>query len=642
VSRRLVGVFGHGDSATRRRLAGALPSMGATAVDLGPLRVAYTGPPPAAGEELCLLDGCVDNAAEVAAALAHPAPGDDLRACERMLSAGYQRWGSELVARLRGDFLLLIWDAKRGEGLLARDQLGVRCAYLHDDAADALCFASEMHDLLALLPARPRPDTAGVAHWLAISNRPGSHTLFAGIRRLNPGCMLLLDERGARERRYWAPRFIEPTPLPSALLSEQVRDELTRAVARRMPSDGGAVVLMSGGLDSASVAAIASELAPGEVSAYAGVFPDHPAVDESELIAELRDTLALAGVTAEVRSGGLLAGVLDSIAAHGAPPAAWGDFWTLPLLSAAASSGARVALGGDGGDELFAARAYLLADDVRAGRLLTAYAHSLELPGAGARPPRRQVARVIASRGLAGALPYRLHDALSRPFAARGLPPWIGRECARAVVDSDDPLAWKRLDGPRWWAHAAHGLTRGVEEAGLFEHHRRRAIKAGLEARHPLFDLDLVETVLRTTPDASFDRMRNRPLLRQSMSGCLPDSVRLRPAKAWFDSLIVDCLTGADGVAVRRLLTDPHAELRAYVDQRAMQADLFDTRSTEAARGFGWMHQVWRLLTMECWLRSEATGGRRPTLTGGLATTRPRVVLKPAIRQPLERAGQPA
>ncbi len=629
MKRRLAGIFDRSGSAASARLSSVFAPEQATVLERGPLRVAFSGPAPGARAPLCLFDGFLDNASDIASALGLPpvTDGDGL-GCEELLAVGYRRWGRQLVPRLRGDFLLLIWDDERQEGLIARDQLGARCAYLHG-ISDRLHFASELPELLALLPARPCPDPASIAHWLAVSNRPGAATLFAGVRRLNPGSMLMLDRDGAHEHRYWTPRFVEPIELPRAQLADRVRAGIAQAVRRRVEHDGRTGVLMSGGLDSASVAAVAVEQAPGEVSAYAGVFPEHPAVDESSLISELREALGLPGMTAEVRSGGLLASVLESIGAWGEPPRAWGDFWTLPLLRAAASDGVRVALGGDGGDELFAARAYLLADSVRSGRFRDAHALALELPGAGERPARQQVAKVLGRSAVAGALPYRLHDALLRPLATRRAPAWLRRQPARTMTDTDDPVAWKRLDGPRWWAHAAHGLTRGVEEAGVFEHQRRRAALAGLEARHPLFDLDLLELVLRQPPKASLDRHRNRPLLRASMVGMLPDSVRMRPAKAWFDSLIVDCLSCDDGLAVRRLLTEPRAELRAYVDMETMRSALFSPRVSEQGRSFAWMHQVWRLLTAECWLRAEASSTSN-WLPAGLQASPARVEVQSA------------
>jgi hypothetical protein len=177
----------------------------------------------------------------------------------------------------------------------------------------------------------------------------------------------------------------------------------------------------------------------------------------------------------------------------------------------------------------------------------------------------------------------------------------------RTLRNSRGTLAWKQLDGPRWWAHTAHGLTRGIEETGVFEHQRRRASVAGLRARHPLFDLDLVELCLRQPPEASFDPHRNRPQLRAAMAGLLPDSVRLRPGKAWFDSLVIDCLVGADGPAVRALLSDPRAELGAYVDLRRLHDELPIATPPQDGARFGWMHLIWRLLTAECWLRLQAS-----------------------------------
>jgi asparagine synthase (glutamine-hydrolysing) len=602
MTRRLAGIFDPTARADRSRLAGVLAPDEASSLDRGSLHLVFSGPAPPSREPLCLLDGFLDNASELAGTLGIAADA----APEEILACGYRRWGQGLLPRLRGDFALLLWDGDHGEGMIARDQLGVRSIYLHEDSG-RIFFACEIHSLLALLPTRPQPDPVSVAHWVAASNRPGPHTLYTGVRRLNPGSALLLDRHGARERRYWAPRFAEPLEMSPPELAQHMRTALDRAVARRIDTGGRTGVLMSGGLDSASVAAIAAEQAPGQVRAYAGVFPEHPAVDESSLICELRDTLGLPGMNAEVRPGGLLASALESLAAWELPLLGWGDFWTLPLLRAAAARGVRMTIGGDGGDELFGPRAYLLADRLRAGHPRDALRLARELPGAGDRAPLGQLAAVLKNWALVGAIPYGLHSVLRRPSASTGTPVWLGKTATRDLLASDEPLAWKRLEGPRWWAHVAHGLTRGVEETGVFEHQRRRAALAGLEARHPLFDLDVLELCLRQPPTATFNRHRSRPVLRESMAGRLPDSVRLRSAKAWFDSLIVDCLRGPDERSVRRLLCDPKAELRAYVDCDGVRRALLEpSRMVDRTDSFQWMHHVWRLVTAECWLRAQA------------------------------------
>jgi asparagine synthase (glutamine-hydrolysing) len=621
VSRWLAGTFDPRGRLNPERLTRAASRSEATIVELGPLRLAYGGSRPDAEEPWCLLDGYLDNAADLGAAL----DISDNRSPERLIAAGWRRWGPGVLGRLRGDFVVVIWDARRGEGLLARDQLGARSLFLHG-SVEGLCFAGEVRDLLALLPTRPAPDPVGLAHWLAMSDRPGGATLFEGIRRLDPATALLLDRDGVREQVYWTPRFTDLLTGAEEDIVAEIRVALDRAVGRRLDPDRPTGVLMSGGLDSASVAAVAAAQAPDAVLAYAGVFPEHPAVDEADLVDELREALRLGGVTAEVRPGGLLASAVDAAHRWSMPLVGWGDFWVLPLLRAAAADGVRVVLGGDGGDELFGARSHLLADRLRSGHPLQAMRLAWELPGAGYGPPKREILAMLGNVAVTGALPYGLHRLLHGPFAGRGVPRWLRGQTRRDLVQSSDPLAWKRLDGPRWWADIAHGLTRGIEQTGVFEQQRRTAATAGLDARHPLLDLDLVELGMRQPPLASFHRYLNRPVLRAGMAGLVPDAVRLRPQKILFDSLLVDSLAGPDGAAVRQLLADPQAELGAYVDLPAMRRDLLDSDRRRHEQPFRWMWQVWRLCTAECWLRSQCPTGRPHG--EGLRPSAPRVTLK--------------
>jgi asparagine synthase (glutamine-hydrolysing) len=623
MTRWLVGVFDPSGRVDSSRLSRALDPHEATLADAGPLRVACSGPASDARGRLCLLDGFLDNAAELSRALELPADTPT----EQLLATGWMRWGTDLLPRMRGDFALLVWDAERGEGLLARDQLGVRSLFLHESSG-ALSFASEIRHLLALLPRVPPPDPVGVAHWVAISGRPGPGTLYAGIRRLDPGTALLLSRECVREHRYWAPQYAEPLDLPQPELVEGLREAIGCAVTRRLDTQGITGVLMSGGLDSSAVAAVAAARATsGRVAAYSAEFPDHPAVDESELIDELRSALALRGASAEVRTGGLVASAMDWIDTWRVPLTSWGEFWAGPLLRAASGAGVRMVLGGDGGDELFGCRVYLLADRLRAGHPREVLALARALPGAGDHPPRRALAQAVLRFGLAGAIPGGVHGAIGRRSTAGSAPGWLLPTTMRDLIESDDPSAWKRLEGPRWWAHDAHVLTRGVEELGVFESHRRRAALAGLHNRHPLFDLDLLELGLRQPPRASFDRYRDRPLLRASMAGLLPDSVRLRPRKALFDSLLVDSLMGPDTLAVRALLSGPRAELAAYVQMEEMRRTLLDPGPSGASNPFRWMYQVWRLVNAECWLRSQAQNGS-DALRGELQASEPRVALR--------------
>ncbi len=576
------------------------------------LSVSYDGPRSDERDVLCLFDGHLDNGTELATELGRAGAAG---AAGTLLAEGYRRWGLGLPSRMRGDFVLLVWDREKCEGLIARDQLGARPAYLHRESG-VLRFANELQPLLATLPRRPQPDRAGVAHWITASSRPGTGTLYAGVDRLGAGEMVVLEPGGARTTRYWEPRYEEPLDVPADELAERVREGLRVAVGRRLAPDAPTGVLLSGGLDSSAVAAVAVEVGGGDrVRACSASFPDHPIADETELIAGLRESLGLGGPLVAGRASGLVESATAYTAAWGAPLLGWGDFWTLPLLRAAAAEGVVNVLGGDGGDELFGPRQNLIAEALRRGRPRRAMTVAGALPGAGPHVPRRDVAAMLASQALL-ALPLRLHRRVLEWRERGRRPSWLHPATARALRESDDPVAWKRLDGPLWWADVAHGIAHGLDEAGIFEHQRNRAAMAAVEARHPLLDLDLVGLCLRQAPLATLDRRFTRPVLRQSVAGLVPDAVRLRPSKARFESLVVDCLTGAEAATVRSLLTGPEAAIREYVDQERMERDLLDGAGELEPGSFHWMWLVWRLLTAEVWLRSESSGLQLfPTLT---------------------------
>jgi asparagine synthase (glutamine-hydrolysing) len=573
--------------------------------DADGLRMADPGPATGTGV-ICRFDGFLDNSGELRRAVGEgPGKGDEGAA--DLVARAYERFGAEAVERLRGDFAILLWDPARRRGLLARDQLGVRPLFVAERGG-TLRFATELQRLIDLLPGRPGPDRVGVAHWITAGRRPDLGTLYMGVRRLGPAEMLVFENGGRRSRRYWTPRYAEPSTAGPEESAAEIREMLQVGARRRLGATGPTAVLLSGGLDSSSVAAASAAVSPGSLLALSARFPEHPVVDESELIDELRARLGIDGPFVDVRPGGLLAGALSHQAEVGVPLLSWGDFWGEPLLRAAVGKGAVMVFGGDGGDELFAPRIDLIADTLRAGRPRRARALLDRFPGAGPSVPRRQVYRAFGSQALT-ALPNPVLGPLLARRERRDAPGWLRPATRRDLFAAADPVAERRLSGPLWWSTAAHGLSMGLEANGVFEHQRNRARRLGIEARHPLLDLDMVELSLRLSPADSLDPRFSRPQLRAAMAGLLPDSVRLRPAKARFESIVVDCLDGPDFPAIRDLLIGRDAQLGDYVDPVAFGADLLDGGAVPR-RSFRWMWLVWRCLTAEIWLRAEAGGGK--------------------------------
>jgi asparagine synthase (glutamine-hydrolysing) len=570
----------------------------------GSLAVAWTQGEPPAADPLCVVDGVVY------AGLSTP-PGGTINAA---VGAAYRRQGEALFERLRGDFAIVAYDATTDRGVIVRDQMGGR-GLCWQQQGDRLTFASEVRWLLPLLSSRPGPDTVAMAHWIGLSGIPATRTLHEGVHRLDAAHLLRFGGgRPASPHRYWAPRYTEPTRASRQEHVEAVRAKLTDAVSRRTRPDEPLAVLLSGGLDSSTVAAIASGLDDDRRPrrAYSATFPDHPTIDEGHLIDLVCDRLGLTSTRVVVRSGSVVDGAAEYINNWHVPPPSPNLFFWFPLLRRAAADGMVGFLDGEGGDEVFGLSPYLMADRMRRGRVRAAFDLARQIPGGGDHLRFEHLWPFVKKFGVKGATPPSLHALVRRRRASTAyLPPYLGAAARRAFVESDVAAGWKRLPGPRWWAYLVSVVTQGAGVPIAFDHMRRRAALAGLEARHPLVDVDLIEHVLTIPPELAFDTRYSRPLQRAVTEGLLPDEVRARPTKSTFDALFHDALAGPDLATARQVLQPGVAEVGAYVDLDVVASRLLAEPPPQGER-LQWAMELWRLLTAECWLRAQAGDLREP------------------------------
>ena len=547
-----------------------------SAASLGPLAIAWTGPGRPGAGPFCLLAGELHEPGHL-----RGVPDD------------------EFLARLRGQFALVVWDPRTRRGLLARDQLGERGLFVHDDG-NRLVFGTEVRQLLRALPRNPGPDELALARWLAGRPTEDGRTLYEGVRSVPPGSRLELAPGERRARPYWRPSYRPPERIAFADAAAAVGGALERAVKRRLRPTEATGVMLSGGLDSTSVAGVAAGLPGGDgLRAYSAVFPDHPEVDESELIDLTARHLKIEGTRTVARARGALAGALGYLDEWRLPPPPPAHFVWQPLVERAAAQGTTRLIDGEGGDELFGVAPYLLADRLRCGRVAGALRLSTGFPGTGDRARPRVVAHLLRNYGVRGALPPWL-DRSTLPA-----PDWLAPGPARLLAQ-DDPTAWKRAAAPRWWAQLSHMVATGPDAVGACDYFRRRAASAGAGAHHPLLDVDLVELVLGLPPELSFSPGLDRPLLRAAMHGRLPERVRLRSDKSVFNSFVNDCLTGPDLRAIQDLLGRRDAELRAHVDSPLLDRLPAEPPTDHRTRLAVWSGTVWRLATAECWLRTQA------------------------------------
>jgi asparagine synthase (glutamine-hydrolysing) len=412
-------------------------------------------------------------------------------------------------------------------------------------------------------------------------------------------------------RRYWDPTSVSSTSSSKEDAIGGLRAALERSVRRRIADAPAAGVLLSGGLDSSAIAAMLSvtrQDGQGQLlEAYSATFPDHPGADESDLIDRTTRHLGLRSTRIVVREGGVVDGMLGYLASWGVPPTSPNLFFWVPLLERAASDGMKVMLDGEGGDEVFGLSPYLLADRIRHGRLLAAIELARRFPGSADPAAPARVWRLLRRWGLKGALPAGSHQ-MARRLRGAGhyTPGWLRPAMARLWLETEAGYAWKASPGPRWRAFLGDAMT-GLGPRWVYEQARRRTAMWGIEARHPLVDVDVVELIMQLPPELAFDPQASRPLLRGCVDRLLPDEVRLRPAKASFDAVFFSGLTGPDLAAVRGVLERGDAEIGAYVDLSAMRRLLLDSDPpTDRWKLQPWATTVWRLLTAECWLRSQS------------------------------------
>jgi asparagine synthase (glutamine-hydrolysing) len=616
VERAFVGAYG---GAAPRPLTAAVDFAGPSATGTADgLAVAWTGPPapapPSAERTACLLDGEIYNLEDVAR-LAQVPPQ---QAPEATLASAYARLGADLIAHLRGEFALLLWDAHARTGVLARDQLGSGSLFLHAGAG-RLLFASELRNLLGALPRTPGPDRDALVHWLAAGTAPVGKTMYEGVVPLPPATVLRLESGRWEATRYWAPRYVEPPRLDVDRTANELRSAVFGAVARRLQGRHSAGVLVSGGLDSATVLAVAHRVTTQTaLRTYSAVFPAHASMDESRLIRRQVEHHGLPDLQLPVTGGSPLEAALRYQDIWHVPLPVPGHFMWEPLLRAASRDGVDCLLDGELGDELFGAAMFLMADRIARGRVGGAVQLARNFPGVGPSPRRRLVARLLFEYGLAACLP----PVPARLTAARqAAPSWLRRTEARGFARSRDPEPWRALEGPRWWARLADAVVRGPDRLGFSDYFRRRGRTAGVPAQHPFLDVDLIELVLRLPPEHGFDAHLSRPVLRRAMHGIVPEEVRMRRDKTYFDPLLADCVAGEDLRVVTQLLGAPDAEVLSVADRAGVRALTSEWPSRHSAGAVAWTRDVWRLATAECWLRSQADASFPRALHARLSRT---------------------
>jgi asparagine synthase (glutamine-hydrolysing) len=498
----------------------------------------------------------------------------------------YLAWGEACVERFLGDFVFAIWDPGEQRLFCARDHMGMKPFYYHHSPRRFFAFASEPRAILVLPQTPYRINEGRIADYLVnpLEGIDKTSTFFQEVYRLPPAHTVTVGPGGVRLRRYWRLEPGDELRLSSDdEYAEAFLEVFTEAVRCRLRGAGPVASMLSGGIDSGSVVAVASSLladaGEGPLSTFSAVAPDPSTCLETRTI---HLAASIDGLSPTMISYAELDSVEDlehHIWDLAEPFDAWMALQTV-LYLAARRSGHVVLLDGVAGDVVLGERDHLTRL-LRSGRWLTAYREASgqnEFWG-GAYPPKRDIARRLGSI-VAPPLVKRSRRQLRQRGAAmaRATEGTLIRQEFASEVQLEERLATLRSHSDTS-PKAGYRQRRAVSIEHPFltvgrERYDRVASAVGVEPRDPFTDRRLLALAVGLPGEQLLSGGYPKAILRRTMQSHLPDEVRWRRGKEHLGSDFVDrAAAGKPAVEDRFRALGEHIERYVDLDRIADLAD---------------------------------------------------------------------
>lgn len=449
----------------------------------------------------------------------------------------YRRWGLDFARRLLGDFAFCLWDEAQRRLLLVRDAGGA-CPMFYTHRKARVAFCSHPRGLLSRPGSSRQLNERAVLDYLGEFPQEEEATLFAEVRRLPPGHLLVVDER-----KEWLVAYFRPTEIGERRLDDErdyavaLRETLARAVACRLPPERRLAVMLSGGLDSSTVAALAASARPREhleLHTISAVFPDFAECDERSFQALVVDRVGSRHHRVSPSPDGA-AGDFERLCRIFSDPSFIGPHWIAwSACESARNENVGTMMTGIDGDRVVSHGAGRFGDLARARdwaglrrelgavhdfdwrrRIRVGAAQILlaELPGAWSRTLDRLDVRFRAR--LARRTRLLRSDALRR----HGVLERLAEEPRRARTSRDEHLRALVAPDRNWDVELLEQLGTAFD----------------IRFEQPFFDRRVVELCVSFPGSQKRQHGWSRYVLRQAMRGHLPDLLLDRRTDAAFD-----------------------------------------------------------------------------------------------------------
>lgn len=518
----------------------------------------------------------------------------------------YEEYGDDLVNHLNGMFAFALWDYKRRRLLIARDRFGEKPLYwgIFDNT---LLFASEPKVLLAHPAVRPVLNLQALRQYLSFDYVPAPLSIYEGINKLPAAHKLVLEDGCVDVTRYWQLDYRTVDPVPSINeAAEHLKSLLADAVRMRLVSDVPLGVLLSGGVDSSTVAALAVRASTEAVKTFSISFAE-ASFDES---AYARGVAKFLGTDhhEERLSANLAANLVGEIGSWMDEPFSDPSLVPTYLLSRFTRKHVTVALGGDGGDELFAGYEMYVGH-----RWAEIYKHVPQVVRSGLIEP---LVRLLPVKTKNLSLDYKAnrfvtgtkYDEVARHHV------WFGsftpeeqtrlltsdalaatdsdiyRQAREMVAECGDHDLVKRMQNLDTRLYLAEDILTKVDRASM---------AVSLEVRAPFLDPRVAEFAASLPTNYKLRGSKTKYILKKAVDDMLPRFVTRRPKKG-FGVPVAEWLKGKLRPLARDLLS-PERVRRAGVFNPEFVSRLQDEHERGVAN-----HRklLWTLLMFELWHES--------------------------------------
>jgi asparagine synthase (glutamine-hydrolysing) len=514
------------------------------------------------GGSLLVLNGEIYNYLEIADRL----EAEGRTVCRTydtaVLLEALEAWGTRVLPELNGMFAFAWYRPRERRLLLARDRWGKKPLFwgrVPLDGRQTLVFSSELRTFARLPGGPPGPDPLGVARYLVYDGMPDERTVYRGVFKIPASSWVETDPEGnvLRKDTYWRFRPNPPPAADSDAAGARALEDLSGALALRLRSDVPVGLFLSGGMDSSILGALWRRARPQDrIRTFTVGFED-PSYDERESARLLARSIG-AEHHETVASGSDLERELEAVWNHLPEPSGDASIVPMSLLSRFAREHVKVALGGDGGDEIQAGydpfrawRSSRVMESLLPRRFWTAALQGLErvLPANPSNMSARFKARHFG-QGFLHPRQERIQGWMASfplPTALEILEPDLAEALDPGEVLEPTRRAFREVEdcGP---IHAQiHVWLRTYLECSILTKVDLASMMHSLEVRAPYLDPGVVRTMTDLPASLIYRRGRGKSLLRRAAAGLLPEPLLRKrkkgfgvPQAAWLRTILRD------------------------------------------------------------------------------------------------------